>query len=118
MVNLPMEKFQVALSRVLQVSNLSFLLRTSCVLGKFDLLSLEFGSQGPSQSGPVLSPSEVLIAIHSIDPARDGIPLKQVCLDHFLYNMQQIDEQMRRSPPLVYLKFTNPEVCLFNQILS
>ncbi|CAN6838086.1 unnamed protein product [Brassica oleracea] len=51
MVNLPMEKFQVALSRVLQ---------------------------GPSQSGPVLSPSEVLIAIHSIDPARDGIPLKQI----------------------------------------
>ncbi|KAJ0234958.1 Uncharacterized protein HA466_0270600 [Hirschfeldia incana] len=51
MVNLPMEKFQVALSRVLQ---------------------------GSSQSGPVLTPSEVLIAIHSIDPARDGIPLKQV----------------------------------------
>ncbi|KAL0680428.1 hypothetical protein Bca4012_047275 [Brassica carinata] len=51
MVNLPMEKFQVALSRVLQ---------------------------GPSQSGPVLSPSEVLIAIHSIDPARDGIPLKHI----------------------------------------
>ncbi|VYS65520.1 unnamed protein product [Arabidopsis thaliana] len=51
MVNLPMEKFQVALSRVLQ---------------------------GSSQSGPVLSPSEALIAIHSIDPARDGIPLKQV----------------------------------------
>ncbi|XP_024011514.1 uncharacterized protein LOC18017266 isoform X2 [Eutrema salsugineum] len=51
LVNLPTEKFQVALSRVLQ---------------------------GSSQSGPVLSPSEVLIAIHSIDPARDGIPLKQV----------------------------------------
>ncbi|CAH2074601.1 unnamed protein product [Thlaspi arvense] len=63
LVNLPMEKFQVALSRVLQ---------------KFDLLTLEFGSQGSSQSGQVLSPSEVLIAIHSIDPARDGIPLKQV----------------------------------------
>ncbi|CAA7061832.1 unnamed protein product [Microthlaspi erraticum] len=51
MVNLPTEKFQVALSRVLQ---------------------------GSSQSGPALSPSEVLIAIHSIDPARDGIPIKQV----------------------------------------
>ncbi|KAL1206764.1 hypothetical protein V5N11_002212 [Cardamine amara subsp. amara] len=51
LVNLPMEKFQVALSRVLQ---------------------------GSSQSGQVLSPSEALIAIHSIDPARDGIPLKQV----------------------------------------
>lgn len=31
----------------------------------------------------MLTPSEVLIAIHSIDPARDGIPLKQACLDHF-----------------------------------
>uniref|UniRef100_A0A1J3J2M7 Symplekin n=1 Tax=Noccaea caerulescens TaxID=107243 RepID=A0A1J3J2M7_NOCCA len=51
MVNLPTEEFQGALSRVLQ---------------------------GSSQSGPVLSPSEVLIAIHSIDPARDGIPIKQV----------------------------------------
>lgn len=45
---------------------------------KFDLLTVEVGSQGSSQSGPVLSPSEVLIAIHSIDPARDGIPIKQV----------------------------------------
>ncbi|KFK24648.1 hypothetical protein AALP_AA8G006900 [Arabis alpina] len=51
LVNLPMDKFQVALSRVLQ---------------------------GSSQSGPVLTPAEVLIAIHGIDPARDGIPLKQV----------------------------------------
>jgi len=26
----------------------------------------------------VLSPAEVLIAIHGIDPERDGIPLKKV----------------------------------------
>ncbi|XP_010543210.1 PREDICTED: uncharacterized protein LOC104816196 isoform X2 [Tarenaya hassleriana] len=51
LVNLPLEKFQVALSRVLQ---------------------------GSPRSGPVLSPSEVLIAIHGIDPERDGIPLKKV----------------------------------------
>jgi len=28
----------------------------------------------------VLSPAEVLIAIHGIDPERDGIPLKKVVI--------------------------------------
>ncbi|KAE8728883.1 HEAT repeat-containing protein isoform 2 [Hibiscus syriacus] len=51
LVNLPLDKFQVALT---------------CLL------------QGSSQSGPVLSPAEVLIAIHGVDPERDGIPLKKV----------------------------------------
>ncbi|CAL0329563.1 unnamed protein product [Lupinus luteus] len=50
-VNLPLEKFQAALGRILQ---------------------------GSAQSSPVLSPAEVLIAIHGIDPDRDGIPLKKV----------------------------------------
>ncbi|KAL2337748.1 hypothetical protein Fmac_012194 [Flemingia macrophylla] len=50
-VNLPLEKFQEALGRILQ---------------------------GSSQSGPVLTPAEVLIAIHGIEPERDGIPLKKV----------------------------------------
>ncbi|KAL5710209.1 hypothetical protein ACHQM5_020801 [Ranunculus cassubicifolius] len=51
LVNLPSEKFQVALSRLLQ---------------------------GSSHFGPVLTPSEVLISIHGIDPEKDGIPLKKV----------------------------------------
>ncbi|CAN1303626.1 SYMPK [Linum perenne] len=34
--------------------------------------------QPPNSSGPLLTPSEVLIAIHGIDPDRDGIPLKKV----------------------------------------
>lgn len=50
-VNLPGDKFQAALLRILQ---------------------------GSSHSGPVLNPAEVLIAIHGIDPDRDGIPLKKV----------------------------------------
>lgn len=50
-VNLPGDKFQAALLRILQ---------------------------GSSQSGSVLNPAEVLIAIHGIDPERDGIPLKKV----------------------------------------
>ncbi|KAK6943496.1 Symplekin C-terminal [Dillenia turbinata] len=34
--------------------------------------------QGSSFAGPVLTPAEVLTAIHGIDPDRDGIPLKKV----------------------------------------
>ncbi|KAK2656710.1 hypothetical protein Ddye_009762 [Dipteronia dyeriana] len=51
LVNLPLDKFQAALARTLQ---------------------------GSSHSGPILSPAEVLIAVHGIDPDRDGIPLKKV----------------------------------------
>ncbi|KAI4968377.1 hypothetical protein ZWY2020_058032 [Hordeum vulgare] len=50
-VNLPVDKFQVALSRILQ---------------------------GSPQHGPILDPSEILIAIHVIDPEKEGIPLKKV----------------------------------------
>ncbi|XP_062095189.1 uncharacterized protein LOC133801071 isoform X2 [Humulus lupulus] len=50
-VKLPPEKFQAALIRILQ---------------------------GSPHSGPLLAPAEVLIAIHGIDPDRDGIPLKKV----------------------------------------
>lgn len=51
LVNAPMNKFQAVLSRVVQ---------------------------GFNQSTPVLTPAEALIAIHGIDPDRDGIPLKKV----------------------------------------
>ncbi|XP_068340076.1 uncharacterized protein [Pyrus communis] len=51
LMNLQLDKFQAALARILQ---------------------------GSSQSGPPLAPAEILIAIHGIDPDRDGIPLKKV----------------------------------------
>ncbi|KAG6523623.1 hypothetical protein ZIOFF_013488 [Zingiber officinale] len=51
LVNLPREKFEDALSRVLK---------------------------GSPKTGPCLTPAEVLIAIHLIDPEKDGIPLKQI----------------------------------------
>ncbi|XP_059305368.1 uncharacterized protein LOC132056978 [Lycium ferocissimum] len=50
-VNAPLDKFQGALPRILQ---------------------------GSAHSGPVLTPAEALIAIHRIDPEREGIPLKKV----------------------------------------
>ncbi|KAL4557934.1 hypothetical protein LXL04_036129 [Taraxacum kok-saghyz] len=51
-VNLSPDKFQAALTRTLQES---------------------------SQGGPVLTPTEVLIGIHGIDPEKDGILLKKAC---------------------------------------
>ncbi|XP_027065650.2 uncharacterized protein [Coffea arabica] len=51
LVNSPLEKFQLALARVLQ---------------------------GSSSFCPAITPAEALIAIHGIDPERDGIPLKKV----------------------------------------
>ncbi|ERN05241.1 symplekin isoform X1 [Amborella trichopoda] len=51
LVDLPLEKFKAALVRILK---------------------------GSPNMGPVLTPAEVLIAIHEIDPERDGIPLKKV----------------------------------------
>ncbi|PIN09200.1 mRNA cleavage and polyadenylation factor II complex, subunit PTA1 [Handroanthus impetiginosus] len=51
LVNAPVDKFQVALSRVIQ---------------------------GLNNSAPVLTPAEALIAIHGIDPEREKIPLKKV----------------------------------------
>ncbi|KAI3957908.1 hypothetical protein MKW92_021946 [Papaver armeniacum] len=51
LVNLTADKFQNALARMLQ---------------------------GSSHSSPVLSPAEVLIAIHGVDPEKDGIALKKV----------------------------------------
>ncbi|XP_010921456.1 uncharacterized protein [Elaeis guineensis] len=51
LVDLPLEKFQTALARILQ---------------------------GSAHTGPALTPAEVLIAIHDIDPEKDGVALKKI----------------------------------------
>ncbi|KAJ0971547.1 hypothetical protein J5N97_019506 [Dioscorea zingiberensis] len=51
LVGLPLEKFQMALARILQ---------------------------GSAHTGPALTPVEVLVAIHGIDPERDGIALRKI----------------------------------------
>lgn len=51
LVDLPLEKFQVALARILQ---------------------------GSAHTGPALTPTEVLVAIHDINPDKDGIALKKI----------------------------------------
>ncbi|XP_042050087.1 uncharacterized protein LOC121795614 isoform X2 [Salvia splendens] len=51
LVNVPLDKFQVVLPRLLQ---------------------------GFNHSTPVLTPAEALIAIHKIDPEKDGVPLRKI----------------------------------------
>ncbi|XP_072995214.1 uncharacterized protein [Typha latifolia] len=51
LVDLPLEKFQAALARILQ---------------------------GSAHSGPALTPAEVLVAIHDINPEKDGVALKKI----------------------------------------
>lgn len=45
-------------------------------------------SQGSPRNAPSLDPSEILIAIHVIDPDKEGIPLKKVF--NFLLFLHQI----------------------------
>lgn len=51
LIDLPLEKFQVALARILQ---------------------------GSAHTGPALTPVEVLIAIHGVEPEKDGVALKKI----------------------------------------
>ncbi|KAJ0047733.1 hypothetical protein Pint_15272 [Pistacia integerrima] len=60
LVDLPFEKFQMALAHILQLC----------------MDSLD----GSAHTGPALSPVEVLVAIHEIVPERDGLALKKACL--------------------------------------
>ncbi|GLT60543.1 hypothetical protein SLA2020_333050 [Shorea laevis] len=51
LVDLPLDKFQLALAHILQ---------------------------GSAHTGPALTPAEVLVAIHDISPEKDGLPLKKI----------------------------------------
>ncbi|KAK9159079.1 hypothetical protein Scep_005653 [Stephania cephalantha] len=84
LVNLPLDKFQVALTHILQ---------------------------GQPHSGPVLTPAEVLIAVNGIDPDRDGIPLKKVtdacnaCFEQRNVFTQQVLAKVEQTPlPLLFMR--------------
>ncbi|KAL0926265.1 hypothetical protein M5K25_002481 [Dendrobium thyrsiflorum] len=68
-VSLPLDKFQVVLTRILQ---------------------------GSPQSGDSLTPAEILISIHGIDSEKDGVPLKKImdacsaCFEQRLVFTQQV----------------------------
>ena len=49
------------------------------------MIPFDWLQKPPNSSGPLLAPSEVLIAIHGIDPDKDGIPLKKAILCFLTY---------------------------------
>lgn len=89
LVDLPLEKFRAALARILQ---------------------------GSAHTGPSLTPAEVLIAIHGIDPVRDGIQLKKVtdacstCFEQRAVFTQQVlakvlNQLVEQTPlPLLFMR--------------
>ncbi|KAG2647814.1 hypothetical protein PVAP13_2KG241400 [Panicum virgatum] len=101
-VNLPMDKFQAALSRILQ---------------------------GSSRNGPSLDPSEILIAIHVIDPDKEGIPLKKVmdacsaCFEQRTIFTQQVlakalNQLVEQIPlPLLFMRTVMQAIGVFPALL-
>ena len=72
--------------------------------------------QGSVDSGPPLTPTEVIIALHAIEPSRDGVPLKKVmeacsaCLDQRSVFTQQVlakalNQLVEQTPlPLLFMR--------------
>jgi symplekin len=89
LLNLPPEKFQLALAHILQ---------------------------GSAHTGPALTPAEVLIAIHDIVPEKDGPPLKKItdacsaCFEQRTVFTQQVlakalGQMVDRTPlPLLFMR--------------
>ncbi|KAK6116065.1 hypothetical protein DH2020_008334 [Rehmannia glutinosa] len=89
LVQLPLQKFQMALAHILQ---------------------------GSAHTGPALTPAEVLVAIHDISPERDGLPLKKVtdvcsaCFEQRTVFTQQVlakalNQMVERTPlPLLFMR--------------
>ncbi|KAK9748584.1 hypothetical protein RND81_02G068400 [Saponaria officinalis] len=89
LVNLPLDKFQEALAKILQ---------------------------GSAHSGPALTPAEVLVAIHEIVPEKEGIALKKItdacsaCFEQrtvFTQNVlrKALNQMVDRTPlPLLFMR--------------
>ncbi|KAG9146023.1 hypothetical protein Leryth_015634 [Lithospermum erythrorhizon] len=89
LVDLPLDKFQTALDRILQ---------------------------GTAHSGPALTPAEVLVAIHDIKPEKDGLPLKKItevcsaCFEQRTVFTQQVlakalNQMVDQTPlPLLFMR--------------
>ncbi|KAK4387654.1 Symplekin [Sesamum angolense] len=74
LVQLPLNKFQMALAHILQLG------LNSDLVVKYLEDYMEMGiqsSKGSAHTGPALTPAEVLVAIHDISPEKDGLPLKK-----------------------------------------
>ncbi|XP_057973385.1 uncharacterized protein LOC131161564 isoform X2 [Malania oleifera] len=102
LIDLPLEKFQLALARILQ---------------------------GSAHTGPALTPAEVLVAIHDINPEKDGLPLKKItdacsaCFEQRTVFTQQVlakalNQMVDQTPlPLLFMR-TVIQVNFVMEILS
>ncbi|KAI3460094.1 hypothetical protein Pfo_016757 [Paulownia fortunei] len=84
-------------------------------LNKFQM-ALAHILQGSAHTGPALTPAEVLVAIHDISPERDGLPLKKItdacsaCFEQRTVFTQQVlakalNQMVDRTPlPLLYMR--------------
>ncbi|KAF3326645.1 Symplekin [Carex littledalei] len=89
LLELPLEKFQAALARILQ---------------------------GSAHTGPALTPAEVLVAIHDINPEKDRVALKKVtdactaCFEQRTVFTQQVlakalNQMVEKAPlPLLFMR--------------
>ncbi|KAA8528405.1 hypothetical protein F0562_035760 [Nyssa sinensis] len=89
LVNLPLDKFQRALAHILQ---------------------------GSAHTGPALTPAEVLVAIHDINPEKDGLALKKItdacsaCFEQRTVFTQQVlakalNQMVDQTPlPLLFMR--------------
>ncbi|XP_065881787.1 uncharacterized protein [Euphorbia lathyris] len=89
LVGLPIEKFRMALAHILQ---------------------------GSAHTGPALTPAEVLVAIHDINPEKDGLPLKKItdvcsaCFEQRTVFTQQVlakalNQMVDQTPlPLLFMR--------------
>ncbi|KAJ7553566.1 hypothetical protein O6H91_06G103400 [Diphasiastrum complanatum] len=103
LVDLPPEKFQVALARILQ---------------------------GSAHTGPALTPAEVLIALHGIDHQRDSVPLKKVtdacsaCLQQRTVFTQQVlakvlNQLVEQTPlPLLFMRTVIQAIGAFPSLVN
>ncbi|XP_078435514.1 symplekin isoform X2 [Wolffia australiana] len=103
LTDLPSEKFQTALARILQ---------------------------GSAHTGPALTPAEVLVAIHDISPEKDGVPLKKImeacgtCFEQrtvFTQNVlvKALDELIKRTPlPLLFMRTVIQAIDAYPSLVS
>jgi symplekin len=86
--------------------------------------------QGSPQNGPSLDPSEILIAIHVIDPEKEGIPLKKVidacaaCFEQRTIFTQQVlakalNQLVEQIPlPLLFMRTVMQAIGAFPALVS
>ncbi|KAI3806670.1 hypothetical protein L1987_22583 [Smallanthus sonchifolius] len=103
LVQLPLDKFQTALAHILQ---------------------------GSALMGPALTPAEVLVAIHDINPEKDGVPLKKImdacsaCFEQRTVFTQQVlakalNQMVDQTPlPLLFMRTVIQAIDAFPKLVD